>query len=476
MTTKDLRNNIEKVLGNSIRCLLPSYWWKRLFHQVADTIDTINGVEIVGSEAKLKNLNAQQGSLASVATRNEMKISECYFPTQEDDSLTEAELFAKLTPVKAIEVSFPLPDLSSADTSVQLVSEDLKNLGFLILTDGVCVAVFTDVAVVTQKYWILTSQLIVDAVNNFLKEKKFYILDDREDIGEENMALLDSVFTIVDSNTDVYVKGLAWERLAKEGESGSASVPSYTLYYTTYQVNGVTTMADKYINLNKEEYAKIIASQKAKENYLLQVVELGSPTEEYAPVDVELSWFSIADLNDTDGNFNVIVCSFLQIDGANQPQRRLVSFKSDGTAEYELIPAGDVKFLYYADGVISLSTKEKAHNASAILSIKNSFSSSFTPSPIIIRYKIDSTKYLSLQGILSSIDAEGDGVSLTAFASDNVYFRFNYDLATGEPAKAEVIKTIDSELSDTSENAVQNKVVTAKLASLEARIAALEGK
>jgi hypothetical protein len=57
-----------------------------------------------------------------------------------------------------------------------------------------------------------------------------------------------------------------------------------------------------------------------------------------------------------------------------------------------------------------------------------------------------------------------------------VYYRFNYDLATGEPAKAEIIKTIDSELSSTSENPVQNKVVTEKLASLEARIAALEGK
>jgi hypothetical protein len=312
--------------------------------------------------------------------------------------------------------------------------------------------------------------------NNFLKEKKFYFLEYNSDIiDEENTALLDSIFTIVDSNTDVYVKGLAWERLAKEGESGSASVPSYTLYYTTYKVNGVTTIADKYINLNKEEYAKIIASQKAKENYLLQVVEIGTG-EEYAPVDVELSWFSIADLNDTDGNFNVTVCSFLQRGGANQPQRRLVSFKSDGTAEYELIPTGDVKFLYYADGANSLSAKEKAHNASAILSIKNSFDSSFTPSPIIIRYKIGSTKYLSLQGILSGNDAEWDGVSLTAFASQNVYYRFNYDLATGEPAKAEIIKTIDSELSSTSENPVQNKVVTEKLASLEARIAALEGK
>lgn len=36
-----LRENIEKVLGNSIRCLLPSYWWKRLFGMVVDEIDDV---------------------------------------------------------------------------------------------------------------------------------------------------------------------------------------------------------------------------------------------------------------------------------------------------------------------------------------------------------------------------------------------------------------------------------------------------
>lgn len=41
MTTQELKNKIEKVLGNSIRCLLPSYWWKKLFNDVADRIDEV---------------------------------------------------------------------------------------------------------------------------------------------------------------------------------------------------------------------------------------------------------------------------------------------------------------------------------------------------------------------------------------------------------------------------------------------------
>lgn len=42
MTTQELKNKIEKVLGNSIRCLLPSYWWKNLFHSVADSIEEVS--------------------------------------------------------------------------------------------------------------------------------------------------------------------------------------------------------------------------------------------------------------------------------------------------------------------------------------------------------------------------------------------------------------------------------------------------
>lgn len=53
MTTQELKNNIEKVLGNSIRCLLPSYWWKNLFHSVADRIDE---VETTVSDMVVKSL------------------------------------------------------------------------------------------------------------------------------------------------------------------------------------------------------------------------------------------------------------------------------------------------------------------------------------------------------------------------------------------------------------------------------------
>lgn len=40
MTAQELNTYIDKVLGNSLRCLLPSYWWKRLLKLVVDCIES----------------------------------------------------------------------------------------------------------------------------------------------------------------------------------------------------------------------------------------------------------------------------------------------------------------------------------------------------------------------------------------------------------------------------------------------------
>lgn len=38
----ELKSYINRVLGNSLRCLLPSYWWKRLFGLIVDELEDIN--------------------------------------------------------------------------------------------------------------------------------------------------------------------------------------------------------------------------------------------------------------------------------------------------------------------------------------------------------------------------------------------------------------------------------------------------
>lgn len=65
MTTQELKNKIEKVLGNNIRCLLPSYWWKNLFHSVADRIDEVETVANDMVVKSLKEFEAKHPDMAS---------------------------------------------------------------------------------------------------------------------------------------------------------------------------------------------------------------------------------------------------------------------------------------------------------------------------------------------------------------------------------------------------------------------------
>lgn len=65
MTTQELKNKIEKVLGNNIRCLLPSYWWKNLFHSVADRIDEVETAASDMVVKSLKEFEAKHPDMAS---------------------------------------------------------------------------------------------------------------------------------------------------------------------------------------------------------------------------------------------------------------------------------------------------------------------------------------------------------------------------------------------------------------------------
>lgn len=43
MTTNELKSYIDRTIGNSLRCILPSYWWKRMFGAVIDKTEEITG-------------------------------------------------------------------------------------------------------------------------------------------------------------------------------------------------------------------------------------------------------------------------------------------------------------------------------------------------------------------------------------------------------------------------------------------------
>ena len=43
MTAQELNTYIDKVLGNSLRCLLPSYWWKRILTLIVGYVESVDG-------------------------------------------------------------------------------------------------------------------------------------------------------------------------------------------------------------------------------------------------------------------------------------------------------------------------------------------------------------------------------------------------------------------------------------------------
>lgn len=65
MTTQELKEYINKVLGNTIRCLLPSYWWKRLFGIVVDKIDEVELNAGKTIETSLKDFEKKYPTIAS---------------------------------------------------------------------------------------------------------------------------------------------------------------------------------------------------------------------------------------------------------------------------------------------------------------------------------------------------------------------------------------------------------------------------
>ena len=50
MKISEIRALINKVLGNSLRLLLPSYWWKKVFHHIVDKVEEVDTLKANRSE------------------------------------------------------------------------------------------------------------------------------------------------------------------------------------------------------------------------------------------------------------------------------------------------------------------------------------------------------------------------------------------------------------------------------------------
>lgn len=215
MTTQELKQSIEKVLGNNIRCLLPSYWWKRLFNQVADRIDEVEQsaselieskveeakMPIVESESNLSQLDLPKGSVAAVREVGEstIKISDCYF------SANVEEDWEKYTIVKRVEEKANIT--ADKENIVQFsASKDwLKDMFSVGTLDS-------GIVYCTRTLDGTFSRTTLSKVNEALSSGKYRAIDN---VGEP-----DQYFTFYSEipRPELYIKGETWERLAKESD------------------------------------------------------------------------------------------------------------------------------------------------------------------------------------------------------------------------------------------------------------------
>lgn len=235
MNTQELRNKIDSILGNSMRVLLPSYWWKRLFHHVADALDSKGqGVSIVESEKDLKKLDVPEGSIASVVGDAEWKsFDECYQPPEGAED-------------EALYLCTRIPLLNVSDAPITIVGSPLILLGDIsnmsanvikvmylgIDNKGVSAVIFSNVSGTQQLEGIyvlrsadstVVNKAALNQLNLALASGRFLFVGYEADSSDtetedEQIAALNSIFSWAESIGGVFRKGVSWDRLAMANE------------------------------------------------------------------------------------------------------------------------------------------------------------------------------------------------------------------------------------------------------------------
>lgn len=240
MNTQELRNKIDSILGNSMRVLLPSYWWKRLFHHVADALDSKGqGVSIVESEKDLKKLDVPEGSLASVVGEAEWKsFDECYQPPEGAGD----EFIPLCTRIPVVNVSdAPITIVGSplillAD--ITNISSDVIKIMYLGIDNIGVVAVILSNATGSQHiegiYALrgtdstVVNKAALNQLNAILSSGRYLFVGyepntNGPETEEEQIAALNSIFSWTESVGGVYHKGVSWDRLAMANEIPNVS-------------------------------------------------------------------------------------------------------------------------------------------------------------------------------------------------------------------------------------------------------------
>lgn len=221
MTTQELKQQIDRVLGNNIRCLLPSYWWKRLFGMVVDKVEDVEQstsqlidskveevkMPIVESVDELEKLELAKGGVAAVEKVGEpvvVNLEDCFLSLDLSD-------WDKFTIVRGVEKK----DNIGADANGGLYFVALVDGGDVessLLGDTIVVGAEDGLASFRKITHGVIRRISLQEANEYLasgKYRYFYSYD-------RNSVLPCFTFYSEIPQPSLYIKGETWERLAKE--------------------------------------------------------------------------------------------------------------------------------------------------------------------------------------------------------------------------------------------------------------------
>lgn len=442
MTTQELKQYIDKVLGNSIRCLLPSYWWKRAFGAVIDKIEDSSGVRIVGSTRELENLDVPVGSLASVA--GEMQsLSECYLVHSMDE--LENTPFSTFTKVTGIKFSAPVTSdfmmvVGGEDCYIMFLTEAAENSLGAFLSEPISGSVETPighlVAIINQGEIDMDT---VAAINHYIAVHDSHYLVSQGNDGYNTPALLSQIDKVIKltGEPDAYLKGQEWTRILKEGdvktingESDSKSV----LFYMPLNDG----LSDIQKQTNAESYRKVVEGFNNNRYYDVKVDCL------YCIADATI----VANALLTEGRIA------LMFDMLNTWQVMEVLEDGSATVEEEVAGKGcEIREFYIGD---SLTDEQKAWNLETAMMVEEKKCTTI--------FKITAPFDVLPDGTTIPLSAFVDRTFLYVFSIgvNATYVSITIDSNGNSDITVEPVSA-DAAMSSTSTNAVQNKVITAAL-------------
>lgn len=447
MTTNELKSYVNRILGNNMRLLLPSYWWKRAFGAVidntvsADSIKTINGESVIGegdlrvgvknveSVEALETLDAVVGDLATVAKGG--KTVGSFNDLAFGDRVTDVE--------------FMQPPYAAGSCSVVFTDKEGKIVGFVTESNGTecligLVAKDTDTILFGNEKGIYPD-LYAQAMTLF-KERECAF----DHVNYDGISVDSFVRPVVSAPvvSDAYIKGETWKRLLKEGDIVGSS--ESVLFVSPLSEGKELTEDEKAINA--ESYRKIVDGFNDGHFYDVKIFGL------YATIDASI----IANPALTDNN--VLKLMFMTPSAA----WAILTVMEDGSAtleEGDVTGGGGSLPVYFPAGGAQLTEEYKAANA-------NTYSALLRSNTLPLNFFIATNNGVACYPIYSYYQTTDNATTyiniLTSdFDNSSPFAKIRFKLYSDGVIEFAEYLNADSALSTTSTNAVQNKVVTSAL-------------